>query len=355
MILLLALASYFVPVNELVIPESYATYVIVVPAANPPTTTGHNRHHHNHHHHHNHITTTATIIAMSANEAPDAPRPRKSFIPLEYIPSPLPSFRCTTTNKGRCNPELMTDLVHRLGLSPKLAFVDIYSMDPDLLAFAPRPALALLLVFPVSPAYDAHRTAEDNALFPEPGTEGEGESQGRAGEGPLWFKQTIRNACGMMGILHAVANGPKRDLIGLFPPTPNCIGTDACEVVELGTPLYKFLDKARSLASADERARALEENEELEAAHRSAASRGDTATPDANDDVDLHYVCLVKFNGHLYELDGRRRGPLDRGLLGDNEDVLGKRATEVVQSFIDREKDSGRLDFSLVALTRSYD
>lgn len=139
------------------------------------------------------------------------------------------------------------------------------------------------------------------------------------------------------------------------PPTPNHIGTDACEAVEPETPLDRFLAKARSLASADERARALEEDEELEAAYRSAASRGDTAAPDADDDVDLHYVCLVKCNGHLYELDGRRRGPLDRGPLGDDDDVLGERATEVVQSFIDREKDSGRHDFSLVALTPSYD
>lgn len=115
----------------------------------------------------------------------------------------------------------MAGLVHRLGLSRKLTFVDIYSMQPDLLAFVPRPALALLLVFPVSASYDARRIAEDNALFPEPGTEGEGGGQGRADEDPMWFKQTIRNACGMMGILHAVANGSARDLIGLFPPPPH--------------------------------------------------------------------------------------------------------------------------------------
>lgn len=105
------------------------------------------------------------------------------------------------------NPELMTALLRRLGLGGALAVHDVYSItEPELLAFVPRPALALLLVFPVSAAYEAHRLAED-AGVPE-----------YAGRGPaepvLWFRQTIRNACGLMGLLHAVANGPARAFIG---------------------------------------------------------------------------------------------------------------------------------------------
>lgn len=70
--------------------------------------------------------------------------------------------------------------------------------------------------------------------------------------------------------------------------------------------------------------------------------------------MDLHYVCFVKSrkNNHLYELDGGRKGPLNRGFLGD-DDVLGEKAIRVVQDFIDREKESGRLDFSLVTLAPS--
>jgi ubiquitin carboxyl-terminal hydrolase L3 len=106
-----------------------------------------------------------------------------------------------------------------------------------------------------------------------------------------------------------------------------------------------------------ERAKALEESDELEAAHKSAATQGDSAVPNAEDDVELHYVCFVKSNKdhHLYELDGRRKGPLDRGDIGEDGDVLCEKAAAVVQSFIDREKQSGRLDFSLVALTPSFD
>ena len=103
----------------------------------------------------------------------------------------------------------MSSLVHKLGLSPTLAFHDVYSLDdPSLLAFVPRPVHALLLVFPVSKTYESAREAEDGPL-PE-----------YSGSGPeeeiLWFRQTIGNACGMMGLLHSACNGGARELIGRY-------------------------------------------------------------------------------------------------------------------------------------------
>jgi ubiquitin carboxyl-terminal hydrolase L3 len=105
------------------------------------------------------------------------------------------------------NPELMTTLLHKLGLSSALQVHDVFSLtDPSLLGFIPRPALALLLVFPVSAAYESHRLAEDS-LLPEYAGKGDAEPV-------VWFRQTIRNACGMMGLLHAACNGPARSFIG---------------------------------------------------------------------------------------------------------------------------------------------
>lgn len=68
-------------------------------------------------------------------------------------------------------------------------------------------------------------------------------------------------------------------------------------------------------------------------------------------------MCFVKSvrDNHLYELDGRRKGPVDRGFVGEEEDVLGEKAVAVVQGFIEREAASGRMDFSLVALTQSLE
>lgn len=102
----------------------------------------------------------------------------------------------------------MSSLVHKLGLSTSLGFHDVYSIDdPELLAFVPRPAAALLLVFPVSKSYETHRVQED--------TERE-EYEGKGEDEPvIWYKQTIRNACGLIGILHAVSNGTAKDFIGM--------------------------------------------------------------------------------------------------------------------------------------------
>jgi ubiquitin carboxyl-terminal hydrolase L3 len=102
----------------------------------------------------------------------------------------------------------MTSLIHQLGLSPTLAFHDVFSIeDPELLAFVPRPANALLLVFPVSKAYETFRMEEDKERKEY---DGKGE-----GEPVIWYKQTIRNACGLIGILHAVSNGSAKAFIGM--------------------------------------------------------------------------------------------------------------------------------------------
>lgn len=250
----------------------------------------------------NHPTTTAT-----ADPSAGAP----AFIPLE------------------ANPELMTSLLHTLGLSPALSIHDVYSLtDPDLLAFIPRPALALLLVFPVSAAYESHRLSEDSLAEPYAGSGKD--------EPVLWFRQTIRNACGMMGLLHAAANGPARGF------------------VREGSELDRLIRAAEPLGP-EERSALLERSEGLARAHKDVAVKGDTAAPQATDDVDLHYVCFVRTeDGALWELDGRRKGPIKRGELPGGEDVLGPNALAMGPlKFLERE--GGDLRFSCVALAGSLD
>lgn len=100
----------------------------------------------------------------------------------------------------------MSSLIHTLGLSTALSFHDVFSIeDPELLAFVPRPANALLLVFPVSKSYETARVEEDKD---------KSEYTGKGADEPvIWYKQTIRNACGLIGILHAVSNGSAKEFI----------------------------------------------------------------------------------------------------------------------------------------------
>jgi ubiquitin carboxyl-terminal hydrolase L3 len=114
---------------------------------------------------------------------------RKHYIPLES------------------NPDVFTHLIHKLGVSTSLAFQDVLSIDDlDLLAFVPRPVLALILVFPTSDTYERQK-AKEEALVQAYSGSGKDENV-------IWFKQTINNACGLYGILHSVSNGDARQYIG---------------------------------------------------------------------------------------------------------------------------------------------
>jgi ubiquitin carboxyl-terminal hydrolase L3 len=133
---------------------------------------------------------------------------------------------------------------------------------------------------------------------------------------------------------------------------------DVGAFVEPNSDLHKLIKDAIPLAPA-ERAELLYNSQALESAHHSAATQGDSAAPDAEDNIDLHYVCFVKDDkSNLWELDGRRKGPLNRGELGDDEDVLSEKALELgVKKFLAREEAAGggELRFSVIALAQSLD
>ncbi|KAL8823532.1 MAG: hypothetical protein Q9170_008352 [Blastenia crenularia] len=107
------------------------------------------------------------------------------------------------------------------------------------------------------------------------------------------------------------------------------------------------------------RAQLLEASPNIAQAHASAAAGGDTAAPSAEADIDLHFVAFVKSaENHLWELDGRRKGPLNRGTLDDGDDVLAEKALDLgVRRLLKREEEGqgGELRFSLVALAPSMD
>ncbi|KAI5306991.1 ubiquitinyl hydrolase 1 [Ascosphaera pollenicola] len=242
------------------------------------------------------------------------PQP-KAFVPLEN------------------NPEVMSQLIHKLGVTSSLAFSDVFSIDePELLGFVPRPSLALLLVFPVSATYEKARLEEDSDKEEYTGS--------GSNEPVMWFKQTIRNACGLIGLLHAVSNGGAKPQV-----TP-------------GSDLDNLLQEAEKL-QPNARADLLYDSKVLESAHADAAGLGDTSAPAAEDSVDLHFVCFVKgTDGQLWELDGRRKGPLARGPLTPDEDALSEKALELgVRRFLRREAAAGGGDlrFSLISLGPSFD
>lgn len=115
--------------------------------------------------------------------------------------------------------------------------------------------------------------------------------------------------------------------------------------------LSRLLETCKPLSPFD-RAQVLEADEELESAYHLVALQGDSEVPESpEDEVDYHYICFVKSHkdGHLYEMDGDRKGPVDRGPLSPDEDVLAEGSLAVVREFIEREEGKDT-NFSLLVL-----
>jgi len=79
------------------------------------------------------------------------------------------------------------------------------------------------------------------------------------------------------------------------------------------------------------------------------AQEGQTEAPPRDARVDLHFVAFVHHNGVLYELDGRRDGPVRHGPT--TEDTLLEDSAEVVKKFMQRDPDN--LSFTVVALAKA--
>ncbi|KAI0838936.1 putative ubiquitin carboxyl-terminal hydrolase [Hypoxylon sp. FL0890] len=226
------------------------------------------------------------------------------------------------------NPEVMNQLAEKLGLSSHLSFYDVWSLDePELLAHIPRPALALLVILPFTRAWDKDRQAEDA---------GKGDYEGQGPDEPvIWFKQTIGHACGSIGFLHCAINGP------------------AAEYIKPDSNLDKIRRDAIPL-KMKERADLLYNSVPFEEAHKSCVQLGDTV-PSSEEHLGQHFVAFVKANGRLWELEGSRKGPLDRGVLGDHEDVLSPKALDMgLRRVMRLEQEAGGKDlrFSCIALSR---
>jgi len=197
----------------------------------------------------------------------------------------------------------MTTLAHRLGLSPTLTFQDVFSLtDPELLALVPRPCLALLFLYPTTVEAEAAFLAENSA---QPEYTGSGPD-----EPVIFYKQTIGHACGTIGTLHCITNGEAASHI--------LDGSDLDELVKSALPL-----------KIHERANLLYNSEKLEKAHKEVAVTGDSRVPTTDEKVGYGYTAFVKGkDGHLWELEGRRNGPVDRGVLAEDEDVLSEKALQ---------------------------
>ncbi|XP_061107600.1 ubiquitin carboxyl-terminal hydrolase isozyme L1-like isoform X1 [Conger conger] len=216
------------------------------------------------------------------------------------------------------NPEMLNKLLFKLGVGRGWQFVDIMGLEEEALSWVPSPSCAVMLLFPLTPQHEAYREKQTEAM---------GDSHKPESE-VYFIKQTVGNSCGTLGLLHAVANNAH---ILEF---------------EAGSVIKKFLDDTASM-SADDRAKWLETNQEIQAAHEEVAAEGQCQVDP--DKVNFHFITFISVVGQLYELDGRLDYPVNHG--STTVDNFIKDAAGICCQFMEREKDEVR--FSAVALCRT--
>lgn len=131
----------------------------------------------------------------------------------------------------------------------------------------------------------------------------------------------IPNACGTIALLHAAANS------GVPLPSDSWMST--------------FFASSRGLTPA-ERAASLAGDPAIAVEHAESAADGQS---DAVSDTWQHFVCFCEAGGQVWELDGRKKGPVCHG--ASSGDIL-KDAARVTAGFMAR--DPEELRFTLLAL-----
>ncbi|XVE65150.1 hypothetical protein DITRI_Ditri07aG0158100 [Diplodiscus trichospermus] len=187
------------------------------------------------------------------------------------------------------NPDVMNQFLWGLGLPVDEAECgDVYGLDDELLAMVPQPVLAVLFLFPITCQTEEERLQQDN--------------EKRDASSKVYFmKQTVGNACGTIGLLHSIGNITS----------------------EIKLQEGSFLDKFfKSTASMD--------------------------PMEASDNVNTHFICFTCADGELYELDGRKSGPISHGASSPSS--LLQDAAKVIRGMIQKNPES--LNFNVIALCK---
>jgi ubiquitin carboxyl-terminal hydrolase L3 len=173
------------------------------------------------------------------------------------------------------DPESLTDFAVSIGLNESsFQFMEVFSFDDEILDMIPKPVLSTIFLFPIGD--------KDGVLEKR-----HSEEKDLAGLAPLpWFThQTVPNSCGTVAVIHSVLNNL------------------SCLNIDEESWLTKFIPAAAN-ESPDERAKRIEESEELLDIHEDNAE--EDSTPLLEDSGWNHFIAFVIVGGKLWELDGRK-------------------------------------------------
>jgi len=208
------------------------------------------------------------------------------------------------------NPEVMNQFLRKVGVKSHITVVDVLGFDDELLQMVEGKVEGLLLCYPIKDGTD-NEVDED-------------------AKGRLYFmRQTIRNACATMALIHLLAN--------------QCSDDD----FEENSSMKEFIRESKQL-EPEVKANKFESCETIATAHENASVGGQTEAPAASDSVEYHFISIIHNNGQIYEMDGRKHGPINHGQT--TQQTFLKDAIGVIRKFV--KIDPSNPNFSMQAVTR---
>ena len=211
------------------------------------------------------------------------------------------------------NPDVMNLFLRKVGVKSHLNIVDVLGFDEELLQMVEGKVEGILFCYPMRGDQSIDCAIDSEAL------------------NKLYFmRQTIRNACGTMALIHLVANLCQE------------------EDFEANSSIKKFI-KDSKLLEPERKADIFEGCESIASAHANVSGEGQSEAPAASNSVEHHFISIIHKDGFVYEMDGRKLGPVNHGPTSDA--TFLKDAVRVVKKFI--EHNPSNIDIAMQAFTRN--
>jgi ubiquitin carboxyl-terminal hydrolase L3 len=259
------------------------------------------------------------------------------------------------------NPTLMNQYISTMGWdTEQYHIVDVYSTDDWALEMIPQPVIAVLLLYPLTKVQLQHEQREKEQLMKTSTTT----TTSSTSINDVWFmKQRIGNACGTIGLLHAMMNVPS--YLHQLLPKP---------LIQPNSWLDKFVQQTTtSITDTTQNnhpiriAEILENDTTIASLHDAATSsiENQTVRGDIDDDVITHFIAFVRSKDSnsnvVYELDGRKVQPIAHVVPSssttttnnNNNTLLYDACTIIQEQFMAR--DPNELRFTILAFAPNQD
>ncbi len=204
----------------------------------------------------------------------------------------------------------------------------MYSTDEEYLSFIPKGCIGIIMLYPLTEIQEEFRKKEAEDINVNANSDGSDTGT------DVWFtKQRIGNACGTIGILHTLGN----------------LSETMSEIAIQPNSWLQDFYKMTANCSPIEKAEILESNDEIEKHHDESTSNtalNQTSRGNIDDKVLTHFISIMNVNNTIYELDGRKVGPIHHGPT--TEETFLFDGMKVVKKFMDR--DPNEMRFTMLAL-----